>query len=104
MYGLRVQTLMMPVNLIPARRLIARQRQRHARRCIVICASWALVMAGVCALGRGIVPGTADAFVGGGDSSGAGASLPARLERAAKDVEAGQQIVAATREELAAVQ
>jgi hypothetical protein len=102
---LRVETLMTPVNLIPARRLIARERQRHARRCIVICSSWALVMAGVCVLGRGMVPVTADAFVSGsGDGNGVATSLPARLERAAKDVEAGQQTVAAAREELAAAQ
>lgn len=91
---------MKPVNLIPARRLIARQRQRHVRRCIVICASWGFVVAGVCALGQGVVPST----TGGGEEGGGATSLPARLERAGKDVEAAQQTVIVARDELANAQ
>jgi hypothetical protein len=91
------ETLMKPVNLIPARRLIARQRQRHVRRCIVICSSWAFVVAGVCAVGLGVVPG-------GGVGEAGAAALPERLERAVKDVESGQQLITAAREELAGAQ
>jgi hypothetical protein len=94
---------MKPVNLIPARRLIARQRLRHVRRCVVICSSWAFVVAGVCALGQGLVPSSA----AGSDApgiEGSPASLPARLERAAKDVDAAQLNAAAAREDLANAQ
>jgi hypothetical protein len=93
---LRLET-MKPVNLIPVRRLIARQRQRHVRRCIVICSSWAFVIAGVCALGQGVVPGP----VNGENGT---APLPLRLERAGKELEVAQQNAAAAREELANAQ
>jgi len=88
---------MKPVNLIPTRRLIARQRQRHVRRCVVICASWAFVIAGVCALGQGVVPSPSE-----GDGGTAG--LPTRLERAGKELEVAQHNATSARDELAGVQ
>ncbi len=93
---------MKPVNLIPARRLIARQRQRHVRRCVVICAAWGLVVIGVCALGLGAVPGIN--VGGGGGGVNDNAALPTRLERSARELEAAQQTAAAARDELAGAQ
>ena len=86
---------MKPVNLIPARRIIARQRQRHVRRSVVVCSTWAFVIAGVCTAGQGLVPGGAVAGEG---------SLAERLDRAARDVETNEQLVTSARDELAAAQ
>jgi hypothetical protein len=84
---------MKPVNLIPARRIIAKQRRRHVRRCVVICSTWAFVVSAVCVAGQGLTP----AVAGEGN-------LAERLERAARDIEANEQLVAAARDELAAAQ
>ena len=86
---------MKPVNLIPTRRILARQRQRHMRRAAVICSSWAVVIAGVCAAGQGVLPG---------GSAATGGNIDGQLEKVAREVEVNRQAVSTVRDELSGVQ
>ncbi len=76
------------VNLIPAHRLVARQRRRHVRRCVVGCAAWAVastcVAVGALTLGR---PATGD--------------LDTRLGRTTKEAEVAVVSLSAARADLA---
>jgi hypothetical protein len=86
---------MKAVNLIPARRIVARQRLRHVRRAIAACWSWTILIIGVCAAGQSVGPASF-----GGDS----ANLDSKLEKAARELEAGQQTLTTVREELSGLQ
>jgi hypothetical protein len=86
---------MQPVNLIPARRILARQRRGHLRACVALCSTWAVVVAGACAAGQGLLPLARPANAAG---------LAERLDRAAREIQTNEQAVAATKGELSAVQ
>jgi hypothetical protein len=80
------------VNLIPAPRLIARQRRAHLRRCAAGCAVWAVVSVAAAGVARAMwtAPGDAEA--------------DERLAAVAEDVERTERAIAATGAQLAAAQ
>ena len=85
---------MKAVNLIPVRRILARQRRRHVRRCTVTCATWAGVVLGLCVVGQGLGPGG----VQGSDV------LSDRMDKVVREIETQEQALTVARAELSSAQ
>lgn len=76
------------VNLIPVRRLMARQQRRHVRRCALACAVWAAMALSVCAAGSTL-------FSAGGDD------IQSQIEKVDREIELARSMLNGTRAELA---